>query len=119
MHAREVLASGGGTVTDTMHLVLASVTVLLMLVAIVLAATAFGVRFRFYSIVSLVVLAACGVLTFADAPGIAANRPTPWIGVWERINIGVFLLWMAVLAIALLRARDPATTRTREEPMAA
>jgi flavodoxin len=29
--------------------------------------------------------------------------PTPWIGVWERINVGVFLLWVIVLASALLR----------------
>src|SRR5262245_61959023 len=36
-------------------------------------------------------------------PRIAANSPTPRVGVWERINIGVFLLWVVVLAIALTR----------------
>jgi len=40
-----------------------------------------------------------------DQPRLAANLPTPWMGVWERINIGVFLLWVSVLAIALLRAQ--------------
>jgi DNA-binding transcriptional regulator of glucitol operon len=30
------------------------------------------------------------------------------IGVWERINLGVFLLWVVVLAIALLRVEDTA-----------
>jgi hypothetical protein len=35
-----------------------------------------------------------------------ANLPTPLIGVWERINIGVFLLWVVMLAIALLRVQD-------------
>jgi hypothetical protein len=35
-------------------------------------------------------------------PGVGANQPTPLLGVWERINIGVFLLWMIVLAIVLL-----------------
>ena len=34
MHLRETLAAGGGTLSDTMHLVLASATVLLMLLAI-------------------------------------------------------------------------------------
>jgi hypothetical protein len=24
---------------------------------------------------------------------------TPYIGLWERINLGVFLLWIAVLAL--------------------
>lgn len=47
-----------------------------------------------------------GVLTGFDGPRIAANLPTPLVGVWERVNIGVFLLWVMVLAIALLRVRD-------------
>jgi hypothetical protein len=33
----------------------------------------------------------------------AANLPTPWAGLWERINIGVVLHWIVVLAIVLLR----------------
>ena len=79
---------GGGTASDTMHLVLASVTVLLMLLAIAFGAAAFGRPFRLYSIVTLVILGTFGALTFRDAP-VAANLPTPWIGVWERINLGV------------------------------
>jgi uncharacterized membrane protein len=106
MHRREVLAAGGATLSDTMHIVLGSVTVLLMLLAIGFGAAAFGRRFRLYSVASLVILLVFGVLTFLDAPGVAANRPTPWIGVWERIDIGVFLLWEVVLAVALLRVRD-------------
>jgi hypothetical protein len=46
-----------------------------------------------------------------DGPRIAANLPTPWVGLWERINIGVFLLWVVVLAIALLRRRGPEAPR--------
>jgi len=110
MHLRETLAAGGGTLSDTMHLVLASVTVVLMLLAIASGAAAFGRRFRLYSIASLLILAACGALTFMDAPGIAANLPTPWIGVWERINIGVFLLWVIALAVVLLRMRTTAAS---------
>jgi uncharacterized membrane protein len=108
MHLREVLAAGGGTLSDTMHLVLGGVTVLLMLLTIGVGAAAFGRRFRIYSIATVVILLVFGVLTFLAAPGVAANRPTPWIGVWERINIGAFLLWDVVLAIALLRARASA-----------
>ena len=94
------------TLTDTMHIVLAIVTVLLMLLAIGFGTAAFGKRFRLYSILTIVILCAFGALTFRDAPRITANLPTPWIGLWERINIGVFLLWVAVLAIALLPVRD-------------
>jgi hypothetical protein len=104
MHQRDVLAAGGATLSDTMHVALGAVTVLLMFVAIAVGATAFGKRFRLYSISSIVVLVAFGALTFWQAPGLSANLPTPWIGLWERINISVFLLWVAVLATALLRS---------------
>ena len=110
MHLREVLAAGGGTVSDTMHLVLAGATVVLMLVALGVGAAALGSRFRAYSLVSLVILGVCGALTFAEAPQVAVNGPTPWIGLWERINLGVFLVWVIVLAVAVwpdaLRSTD-------------
>jgi hypothetical protein len=103
MHQREVLAAGGGTWSDTAHVVLGGVTVFLMFLAIGFGATAFGKRFRLYSIASIVVLLAFGALTFLEAPGVQANLPTPWIGLWERINISVFLLWVVVLATMLWR----------------
>jgi hypothetical protein len=96
------LRGEGFTLTDTMHVILAAVTVFLMLLAIGFGTAAFGKRFRLYSVATLVILFAFGALTFREGPRIAANLPTPWIGVWERINIGVFLLWVVVLAVALL-----------------
>lgn len=107
MHLREVLAAGGGTLTDTLHLALASVTVLLMLLAIAFGARGLTPAFHRYSMVTLAVLSIFGALTFIDAPGLAAGLPTPWLGVWERINIGAFLLWIAAFAGALL-IRPPA-----------
>jgi hypothetical protein len=106
MHQRGVLATGGGTLTDTMHLVFSTVTVLLMLVAIGFGAAALGKCFRFYSIGAMVMLVVFGALVALGATRVGANLPTPWIGVWERIDIGVFLLWVAVLAFALLLVRD-------------
>ena len=103
MHQREVLAAGEGNWSDTMHLILAAVTVLLMFLAIGFGAAAFGARVRAYSILSGVVLLAFGGLTFLEAPRLEANLPTPWIGLWERINISVFLAWLAVIAIVVLR----------------
>jgi hypothetical protein len=103
MHQREVLAAGGGTTSDTLHVVLGAVTVLLMFLAIGIGATAFGKRFRMYSIVTIVVLLVFGGLTFLEAPRLQMNLPTPWIGLWERINISVFLLWIVMLATVLRR----------------
>lgn len=110
MHSREVLAAGGGTLTDTMHLVFGGVTVALMLAAMGFGAAAFGRKFLAFSIVAIVLTPGFGALTAAGAPRVQANLPTPLIGVWERISIALYLAWVVTLAIALLRAR-PATSR--------
>lgn len=107
MHQREVLAAGGGSLTDTLHIVWSLVTVLLMLLAMGFGAAALGRRFRLYSIATVVLLVGFGALTGLDGRRIAQDLPTPWIGVWERINIGVFLLWVVVLAVVLLRRHSP------------
>jgi hypothetical protein len=121
MHLRGTLAAGGGSLTDTAHIGFAIGTVCIMLLAMGFGAAALGRGFRVYSIASLASLLWFGALTFRDAPGVEANLPTPWIGVWERINIGVFLLWIIVLAVALLRVGDTAgtTERPRASPTAA
>lgn len=106
MHQRAVLAAGGATLTDTMHIVWGAVTSILMLFEIGFGAAAFGRRFCLYSIATMGVLFIFGALTFWDAPGVAANLPTPWLGVWERINVLGFMLWQAALSINLLRRRD-------------
>jgi hypothetical protein len=107
MHQREVLAAGGGTFSDTLHVILGALTVFLMFLAIGFGATAFGKRFRQYSVVTIVVLLVFGGLTFLEAPRLQMNLPTPWIGPWERINISAFLLWMVMLAPVLWRTGTP------------
>ena len=113
MHQREVVAAGGGTPTDTLHIVWSAAWVTFMLAAIAFAAAGLGKRFRLYSIATLVVLLAFGVLTGLDAPKLSTNLPTPLIGVWERIQIGVVIVWDLVLAIALLRVKATATPAAR------
>ena len=106
MHQRAVLGSGGGTLTDTLHIILASVDVLLIVLIIGFGAAALGKWFRLYSIGTMLVVLVFGALAGFDGPRISANLPTPWVGVTERISIYGYMLWMAVLAIALLRLRD-------------
>jgi len=113
MHLREALAAGASDVRDTLHITFGVATEIIYLLALGFAAAALGRAFRIYSIATFVVLLGFGVLTFRDAPRLSANQPTPLIGVWERINIAVFLLWVIVLAIALLRRAHPSGLRAR------
>jgi hypothetical protein len=102
MHLRGV----PGTTTDVWHIILTIATVVLILLIIGLGATAFGRRFHLYSIATILVMMVFGVLAGLNGPQMAANLPTPWFGVEERINIFSAMLWYAVLAIGLLRSSE-------------
>jgi hypothetical protein len=82
----------------------------LILLIIGFGAAADGKWFRFYSYATIVILIVTGAWAFSELPRIAANLPTPWMGVRERINIYGYMLWMMVLAVVLLRATAPAAT---------
>jgi Protein of unknown function (DUF998) len=103
MHQRDVLAAGGATLTDTLHIVWTAMNGVFTLLAMGFGAAALGRRFRLYSVATMVILVAAGAVTSLDAPRVNADLPTPCIGLWERVNIGVWLLWVVALAIALLR----------------
>jgi hypothetical protein len=102
MHLRGATA----TLTDTLHIVFACITVPLIVLAIAFATKALGHRFRVYSFVTLGALVVFGALAALDGPNVGANLPTPWLGITERINVGAYLLWSMVLAIGLLGERD-------------
>jgi amino acid transporter len=104
MHQREVLAAGGGTFSDTWHIVMSAITVLLMFLSIGFGAAAFGKGFRVYSIITIIIFIVFGVLTFLEAPNVDKNLPTPFIGLWERINIAAFMSWLIVFSIIHLRS---------------
>ena len=57
---------------------------------------------RTYTVVSLAVSALMGMVAFMAAPG-----PNLVLGIGERISIGAFLLWVAVLAVALWKRPAP------------
>lgn len=114
MHQREVIAAGEGTLTDTLHIVWAMMALFLMLLIMGFGAKALGKRFRFYTIATWVIFLTFGALTFMESPGIQANLPTPHIGIWERINIGAFLVWVTVFAIVLLRRNETQNAKNRQ-----
>lgn len=115
------LRGTGYTLTDTLHIAFAMAWLLLMLLAIGFGAAGLGKRFRRYSAATLAVFVVFGALTAVGGPRIEANLPTPWLGVWERINIGAALLWIVVFAAALLRragsVRESAIARVTPETL--
>jgi hypothetical protein len=103
MHQREVLAADGATFSDTLHLVLVGAGAIVFLLEAAFASTAFGRRFRLYTAATVIVVLVCGFITSLYAPEVQANEPTPWLGIIERISAYGYELWIAVLAVALIR----------------
>ena len=101
------------TWTDLGHIALGGVMVLLITAVITVGAGALGRRFRVFSRVLVTVAVISGVGTFAYVPRMINQLPTPWVGTVERIHLYAFFLWVAVLAVALLRrhGRDAADRR--------
>ena len=109
----------GFSLTDTVHIVVSAVWVLLSLTSLGFGAAAFGRRFAVYSIASLVIQLALGTWVGMQGPDVAANLATPWLGFVQRINIAVFMLWVAVLAVRLMRADAVTAPRASGEPRTA
>jgi hypothetical protein len=99
---------------NTIHtMIWGLITPLLMLAGIGASAMAFGRAFRLYAILTLVALATFSVLAGIQAAQVNAGEAVRWFGVTERALIAPWLFWVAVLAIALLRAHG---TRPEDEP---
>jgi hypothetical protein len=116
MHQREVLAAGGGTLTDTLHIVFSIATVLVMMIMMGFGAAALGKRFRLFTLTCLVLFLWFGTLTGLDGPRISEDLPTPLIGIWERINIGIYMVWVIVFAVLLLRRENSLALTEPEVP---
>jgi hypothetical protein len=104
MHLRGAI----GSATDTMHLILAGVTVLLLALFIWFGSGARGKCFRLYSILTILALLVFGALVGQQAPLVAAQLPTPWIGVMERVSVYSPELWVLVFGVVLLRTQSAA-----------
>lgn len=106
MHQREVLAAGGGTFSDTLHLILAGANTVLFFLVMAVGSTILGSRFRAYSFVTIAVVFAFGTAMGIVSPGVQDNGATPWLGIYERVAVFGPMLWLAALGIALLRVPD-------------
>jgi len=91
--------------TDTLHIVWTAAWLVMTLAAMGFAAAVLGRRFQYYTVATVAVMLLFGALTGMQGARLAANLPTPFIGIYERLNIGAFLLWVVVLSIDLWPGR--------------
>ena len=113
MHAR----GAGSQTSDVPHIIITAVMVALLLSAMGVAAVALGKKFRLYTLASLAVVIAFGVAAASYGARLATGQPTPGFGTIERIQIYIFLLWIAVLSWRLVAGvRDRAPERPAPAP---
>jgi CubicO group peptidase (beta-lactamase class C family) len=99
---------------DRGHIALTAVLVVLIITAIAVASSTLGKRFRWYSFATLVVMVVAGATSAPYGARLAAGEPTPGFGIIERVDIYASLLWVAVLAVMLLRrSRTQSVARGR------
>ena len=90
------------TVSDLGHIILGGGSSVLILGFIGFGAFALGNRFRNWSLATMLVYFLTALGTFSYVNEVVAGDSTPWLGIIERIMIYAYLLWVAVLAVALL-----------------
>jgi hypothetical membrane protein len=93
----------GSLAADAPHIIVMTGIVLLLLLAIGFSAFALGTRFRIYALATVLIVIAFGALTGQYITRVGAGQPTPGLGIIERIEVYATLVWVAVLATALLR----------------
>lgn len=105
MTTREAMAAGRATTRNAFHGPLTLVSDLFLAGSMVSAGQVLGTPFRRYSYATVATLVAFGAVAARQIPRMAANQPTPRMGLEERVNIYASMLWVAVLSAGLLRAQ--------------
>jgi hypothetical protein len=95
-----------GSVRTLLHEQATAVMVLSMLLSMGFGAFLHGLRFRLYSLGTLLTVIVFAGLSFLQVDKLAAIEPAPWLGLMERVGIYAWMLWVAVLAISLWRAQE-------------
>lgn len=117
MATREAMAASEDTLRNVFHGPLTLVSSLFLMMGMGFAGQLLSKRFRYFTYASIVVLLVFGIWTSFQIPQMGANEPTPWMGLKERVNIYATMLWIAVLAIGLLRAQGATAPQPLGKPV--
>ena len=105
MTSRDQMVQATSHANDIGHMVLSALAVLFIVVELALSAAALGTGFRYFAITMMITALGAGGYVASTTSDVGAGEPTPWMGFVERVSYGSWLLWMAVLAIVLLRRK--------------
>ena len=89
------------SLTDVLHIGVTMVTALLIVLAMWVTRNLRGPAFRMYCLISIAAVLGFGNWTGMYASSIAADLPTPWVGLIERACIYSYMAWMAVFSLML------------------
>jgi hypothetical protein len=94
----------GGMEAQSVHIIVTAASVLLIILFMGFGAAAYGMGFRLFSAVTVIIMLLFGYMAAAKAPH-AVDFAAPGMGTLERICYYSYLLWIAVFAILLLRKK--------------
>lgn len=102
----EVKPRGMGAFDEAVpHVILTAVLVALWLLTMGFGAFAFGPEFKRQSFRTILTIVLFGAISGAYGGRLAANQPTPWFGIIERVVVYSALIWTSALAVQVLRSR--------------
>lgn len=58
---------------------------------------------RIFSFVTIAIVIIFGLLTSSQIPELAMGQDTPWMGLTERVNIYLTMLWFGILSLSLAK----------------
>ena len=90
--------------TDKMHGILAVNPFILL--SIILGIFIYKNWFRYYSIIVILILLIPAFISFSSITLFIENKPTPWMGITERIAQYDHMTWHAILAIVLIKQNN-------------
>lgn len=103
MHQREVLAAGGGTATDILHIAFTMFWGMASFAVMILASIEDKrATFRAFTAAMAAATIFFGILTGIQSPDMQKNLPTPTLGAYERIGIAAYMFWVIAFAATLL-----------------
>lgn len=103
------------TATDVGHIILTAVEVLSIVAFIAFGSVAQGRGFRVFSIASILIIMAGGIITgMLSTHMTALASSTPWAGIAERVNIYGTMLWILMLGVVRLRAVEAPAAELEE-----